>query len=681
MLPRLLRPPLWLVFAILFTLATPLRAHQPAPLIVDNLGQGSVALDGPWQFHLGDDMRWAAPEAADTTGQNGWEQITTDQPWGAQGHRGVAGFAWYRRHISISSNPSNLAILFPNVEDSAEVYWNGKLIGRQGSVPPHPVWYMSGTMRARIFELGPISPNSSGVLAVRVWKAPFGSQENGVESGFHESPILGTPQAIEQALAAQNYEWLIGNQLDFVLNSLYALVVLLGFLAWMRDRSQWLIFWMAVFAASKLLIWVTFTLPLEIPATATIWLFMVPFGLADISLWYLLIWLLDLRDRPGLLKTTKIVAIIGVLVTNFDGLVNVFFGAPNPVPFQILDSACVAIWIVEELFVFYLIGVALFRRQHLHPTRWIVATLAFLTQMIYAVSYESTQGSRFTHWTIGDRINASLFTISGNSVNIQTICGTLLLIAIVYAVYQFSADTRRRQIALEQEFQNARELQQVLIPEDLPAIPGYTLTTAYKPALEVGGDFFQIIPLSDKSTLIVLGDVSGKGLKAAMAVSLIVGMIRALAPLFPDPGKLLSEINDRLVGRLQDGFATAIALRLQPSVDSDTRCTIASAGHTPPFLNDLEVALPGAFPLGLACNVRYEETALNLPESAHLAIYTDGLLEARDPSGELYGFDRLKTLFATNPTAEQAAEAAVAFGQDDDITVLTVTALQRGLPA
>ncbi len=100
-----------------------------------------------------------------------------------------------------------------------------------------------------------------------------------------------------------------------------------------------------------------------------------------------------------------------------------------------------------------------------------------------------------------------------------------------------------RQAAIERELQSARELQQILIPETLPQLPGYALTSAYIPAQEVGGDFFQVIPLDGEhadSTLIVLGDVSGKGLKAAMAVSVIVGAVRSLADFTSSPAEILA---------------------------------------------------------------------------------------------------------------------------------------------
>ena len=192
--------------------------------------------------------------------------------------------------------------------------------------------------------------------------------------------------------------------------------------------------------------------------------------------------------------------------------------------------------------------------------------------------------------------------------------------------------------------------------------------------MAVGGDFFQLIPLDGDSAgaaLLIVGDVSGHGLKAALSVSYIVGVMRVLAELFPQPAQLLAEINRRLCGRMQNGFATCIALR----IDRLGTCTLASAGHPPPFLNRRALDVPGALPLGIDDTTQYEQTTVQLKAGDHLALYTDGLLEARSKTGELYGFERLEQLFARNPTAEEAAEAAVAFGQDDDITIVTLTCI------
>jgi serine phosphatase RsbU (regulator of sigma subunit) len=274
-------------------------------------------------------------------------------------------------------------------------------------------------------------------------------------------------------------------------------------------------------------------------------------------------------------------------------------------------------------------------------------------------------------------MQSPLFQLFGNSFSIETLLRTLLFLSIVYAVYHYTIGYQRRQTNLERELQNARELQQILVPETLPSIPGFTLTSAYRPAQEVGGDFFQIIPLEgpqEGSTLIVLGDVSGKGLKAAMTVSLIVGAIRTLAKFAPQPAQMLAEINHRLHGRLQDGFATCVVLLLHP----DGSCLVSSAGHPPPFLNRRELELAGALPLGLDPDTTYQQVEVQLHQGDYFSLYTDGLLEARKPSGELYGFERLEVLFGTRPSASQASQEAVAFGQEDDITVLTLTRVAAG---
>ncbi len=255
------------------------------------------------------------------------------------------------------------------------------------------------------------------------------------------------------------------------------------------------------------------------------------------------------------------------------------------------------------------------------------------------------------------------------------IIDTLLFVSIVYAVYRYSVDQSKRQLAVEQEFKSAQELQRVLIPETLPPIPGFAVTSSYRPAQEVGGDFFQLIAKAEGSSLFILGDVSGKGLKAAMTVSLLVGTVRTLAEMYDDPAEILSGLNRRLYGRMQNGFVTCVILQLDP----DGVCTFANAGHLPPYLNHNELHLPPELPLGLVPSASYDKVTIQLEVGDRLTLYTDGLLEARAPSGEIFSFDRLQELIATKPDARQASEAAVSFGQEDDITVLTITRLATGV--
>jgi serine phosphatase RsbU (regulator of sigma subunit) len=313
--------------------------------------------------------------------------------------------------------------------------------------------------------------------------------------------------------------------------------------------------------------------------------------------------------------------------------------------------------------------VAFALRKRLDASRWFLAITAMLADLDFAFSNWFSLGVRWTHITWYTVFSAPLFSIGGNGFDPVTLLDTVLLAAILFAVWRYEAERRQRQSALDEEYRNAQELQQVLIPESLPDLPGYAVTSAYRPAQEVGGDFFQLLLCPDGEALAVVGDVSGKGLRAAMTVSLIVGALRTLAETTTDPAALLAGLNRRLHGRLQTGFATCIAVRLSPS----GQCLIANAGHLSPFLNGQEFPLPPALPLGLTEEATCETIALQLDPGDRLTLYTDGLPEARTATGELYGFDRLRDLMATTPNAQQAIEAAISFGQEDDVTVLTLT--------
>jgi len=666
--PRLPYLPLIVFLALSSVLSsaqqTPVASKQSAPtLTLNELGKGTAPLDGPWQFHLGDDPTWANPSFDD--GQ--WEQLTADQPWGSQTHPSYTGYAWYRRHITFSpadGTSPDVALLIPAIDDAYQIYWNGAPMGHLGSFPPNLDWL--SLIPAQTYGLGPVR---SGVLAVRVYKVPLFSNDDGTAGGFEGLPIVGSPQAIASTKDALDYHWLRGRQFQFGLTSLYALASLLSLLAWLRDRKQRLLLWMAVYTAMPLLELFLNGLRLPFSAIWSTFLVQTSIQLREISQWFVLLWLLQLNESPKLVRFIRIVAIVSVIAGFLDGTLGFFY--PNvfsDIQFQITDAVLTLFILPFEAIPIFLVIYAVIRRKRLDSARWLVAILALTSGTFYSVSNIAAQGTRFTHWTLATKMNAPLFTLSGSVFPIQLMLRTLLFASIVYSVVRYSIEYRRRQTNLEQEVQNARELQQVLVPDVLLEIPGFTLTSAYRPAQEVGGDFFQIIPLEDKSTIIVLGDVSGKGLKAAMAVSLIVGAVRALADDYPSPAQLLTQLNRRLCGRLQGGFATCVILRLNPGRE----CTLASAGHPAPFLNDQELTLEGTLPLGLSPTASYDETTLSLQVGDHCSLYTDGLLEARNPTGELYSFARLQTLFATRPNAEQATQAAVAFGQDDDITVLTL---------
>jgi hypothetical protein len=230
-----------------------------------------------------------------------------------------------------------------------------------------------------------------------------------------------------------------------------------------------------------------------------------------------------------------------------------------------------------------------------------------------------------------------------------------------------------RQLRAETELEAARTVQQVLIPDEIPSLPAFKIESVYKPAGQVGGDFFQILPTDHGGALIVIGDVSGKGMPAAMTVSLLVGTFRTLAHYTSNPGEILAAMNRRMLGRSKDGFTTCLVLRADP----DGALTVANAGHLPPYCNHEELAIDGGLPLGIRADSTYPEVRLELRPGAQITLLTDGVVEARSNTGELFGFARTQNL--SSKSAEQIAEAARAFGQEDDITVVTL-ALAGGTP-
>ncbi len=183
--------------------------------------------------------------------------------------------------------------------------------------------------------------------------------------------------------------------------------------------------------------------------------------------------------------------------------------------------------------------------------------------------------------------------------------------------------------------------------------------------------FFQVLPIKSDSgaggVLVIIGDVSGKGMPAAMTVSLLVGTVRTLAHYTQRPGEILAAMNQRMLARSHGGFTTCLALR----ADADGTLTIANAGHIAPYIDGKEPPLENGLPLGISADTIYAESTFQLSPKQQLTLLTDGVIEARDKAGALFGFERSASL-STQP-ADAIAQAAQAFGQDDDITVLSVT--------
>lgn len=226
--------------------------------------------------------------------------------------------------------------------------------------------------------------------------------------------------------------------------------------------------------------------------------------------------------------------------------------------------------------------------------------------------------------------------------------------------------TRTENVLFESEMAAAREVQQVILPDPHHSFPGFAVESVYKPARQVGGDFFQVLQVKDGGLLFVIGDVSGKGLPAAMLVSLLIGSIRATSDETHDPVLLLGKLHEQIIGHTAAGFATALAA----FITEDGLVTLANAGHLSPYLDGQELELPGALPLGVSGGGSYDARTAQLQPGSRLTFLSDGIVEAQNERGELFGFERAQAI--SRKAASTIAETAVQFGQTDDITVVTI---------
>ena len=620
------------------------------------VGEATVRLDASWRFHAGDDPSWAAPGFDD----RGWEPIVAGKSWEVQGHPGYVGYAWYRRSIALPSRPNlNLAIYISRVQDVAEVYWNGRLVGQIGKVPPHAVWYSPGSPSDGVIALGPAG---SGVLAIRVWKAPYAYLSSFGEGGLVDAPRLASLEAAQLLRRNAELECVRSYTAQIFVALLAGLISLAAWIVWFRNRANALALWLALFTLRPLAFlwddnpWISWRWSYGLTG--------IIYSSFDAALWFLLLYLLGLRSNERLYRWTVGLSVFSIGTQIFEGALQLFDWQAAPRFFLAADVVSTVPSLVTDVWGIVLVVAA--ARQRLDLPRWMLVLSAFSMCILEDFGSWVGLGQRWTHWQLSQYLHRPLFTVFGGSVDSTTFFATLVLVAVPLLAWRQTTEERRRVTALELEYQSAGEIQRALIPASVASVQGLEIESAYLPARHVGGDFFQVIPLAQGETLVVIGDVSGKGLGAAMAVAVIVGALNAIADQTTSPAALLTQLNRRLHGRMQGGFATCLALRIGP----DGEGMAANAGHLSPYMGGREIELPPALPLGLVAEAEYEEAGFLLPPGERLTCLTDGVPEARNAHGELLGFERTASLSAK--TAEEIARLAQAFGQEDDITVVTL---------
>jgi len=249
--------------------------------------------------------------------------------------------------------------------------------------------------------------------------------------------------------------------------------------------------------------------------------------------------------------------------------------------------------------------------------------------------------------------------------------------------HQLEQEMRERE-RIEQELRVARRIQQASLPKGVPELEGWQITPYYQPAREVGGDFYEFFELEDGRVGVVVGDATGKGMPAALMAEATSNMLRAVAQALgsSSPSEVLARVNETLLARIPSNmFVTCFYCILDPKSAS---LSYANAGHDLPYVwhaGNAEELRARGMPLGLMSGMGYEEKETVLDAGDGALFYSDGLVEAHDPKGEMFGFPRLRALVAEHAEKESLEEALLeelysfvgeGWEQEDDITLVTL---------
>jgi sigma-B regulation protein RsbU (phosphoserine phosphatase) len=609
-----------------------------------------VNLGPDWLFSPDDNPAYASPAFNDS----GWKTISTNKKLTDYGIHDIP-YAWYRMHVHVDHRWNNLAVEVQYIAGSYQLYVNGVRIGANGRM----VGILESSQNYLTSYDIPdsiIAPNGDLVIAIRFAINKMGPTEPGTSTPLTADCIfLASRDAAQRDASYVTAHQTATYFLVFGLDLIVGIVALALYLA-MRSQPEYLAISIALLAngfQSAVIIWSH----LHGFTAANDFLGYVAVGITSVAGIEFVRLIVHLRRTRWLLALEIVLFLsyfgvplldIGVLGGNYASLLfalAVFF-VPSLVVFALLPM--LLIWAAlggnrdARLFVppFAFIGL-------LNCWNFLTTLSIVFPRMLRFPSMPSFHFGSYT---------ADLWDV-WNTVY----CVTMLLFLVLRTI-----GIARERARAAAELEAARTVQQVLIPEEIPSVPGFAIVSVYKPAGQVGGDFFQILGAGNGGVLAVIGDVSGKGMPAAMTVSLLVGTVRTLAHYTQSPGEILAAMNQRMLARSNGGFTTCLVLR----ADASGTLTVANAGHISPYLAGKELALSNGLPLGLAADAIYSESTFQLPPDEQLTLLSDGVVEARSDKGELLGFDRLARL-SLNSAAE-IADTAKAFGQDDDITVLTL---------
>jgi serine phosphatase RsbU (regulator of sigma subunit)/anti-sigma regulatory factor (Ser/Thr protein kinase) len=292
-----------------------------------------------------------------------------------------------------------------------------------------------------------------------------------------------------------------------------------------------------------------------------------------------------------------------------------------------------------------------------------------------------SQGELIGVLNLGPRLSEQDYSSDDRRLldNLAAQAAPALRVAQLVREQEAEAATRQR---FEQELEVARLIQQNFLPRELPDLPGWQITAFYRPAREVGGDFYDVIPLPDGRVAFVVGDVTDKGVPAALVMSATRSVLRASAQRIIEPGAVLERVNEHLCPDMPEKmFVTCLYGVLDPA---SGHLRFANAGHDVPYVKTargIDELRARGMPLGLMPGMTYEEKDAMLEAGDSVLLHSDGVVEAHDPDREMFGFPRLKDTMASAPAdqgmidyvlAELEAFTGPGGEQEDDITMVAL---------
>ena len=668
----------------------PADSQQTPQVTVDASTLGSpLHLDKGWRVGITENAAPANPGFDDSTwsirdAQDVFADVSDPDNSGDEDDRHGPSkgrplrYAWFRMHIKLAPGHGPLALLVelpiaqtPSMSISStgpgvDVFANGVQIRPDGPHGDDPQHYQQ---ISRLYNLNVPASQTDLFLVLRTFYKPFGY---GAYTSFFSARTfhLGHPEDLGHRLELWSTHALF-QRLPRIVNSILQLVLALFLLAlYFTQKGHVEYLWLALHELVQAPIGF-----IEV-AGGSAWLDSLWYAATVLQLVVLsaylyfefLVAFLDLRQRWNLkmvrypvnaLRYTSPI-LLGV------GPVVLFVGHSSFVWLLIIIYIPTFFWLLGwVIFVFLTLIIATVKRNFeagllLIP---LVLSIVGVAEPIFTSAMNQ----------MGSQPHRSPLTLQAGPIPIHfaSIADFTSILAIVLIIFVRFLRVQRDQERVSSELAAARSVQELMIPQEKIKTPGFEVDSIYDPAAEVGGDFFHVQPIEDGGLLVIIGDVAGKGLKAAMNVSMLMGALRRTPER--SPAKILESLNRVLTG--SESFTTCQAAWFS----GDGEVVLANAGHLPPYLNSQEVTVPGGLPLGVVPDITYEEVRLYLHPGDRILLMSDGVVEARHSNGELFGFDRVHNL--TGQSAFYIADAAKAFGQEDDITILTIRRLAQAMAA